>query len=148
MSYLRLIQYRIQDIAETLSSALNVDVAIADKNLTRIAGTGNFHDRIDENCPEDSLFATVLSSGEPKVNLSRGEDCINCSNSKFCSEHANISYPIKIDDEVIGVISFASFDVDQADVMRLKKEEYFNMLRQTAYTIEKEIISIKIINLF
>lgn len=146
MSYLRLIQYRIQDIAETLSSALNVDVAIADKNLTRIAGTGNFHDRIDENCPEDSLFATVLSSGEPKVNLNRGEDCINCSNSNYCSEHANISYPIKIDDEVIGVISFASFDVDQADLMRLKKEEYFNMLRQTAFTIEKEVISIKITN--
>lgn len=146
MSYLRLIQYRIQDIADTLSSTLNVDVAIADKNLTRIAGTGNFHARIDENCPEDSLFAKVLTSGEPKVNLNRGEDCINCSNSNFCSEHANISYPIKIDDEVIGVISFASFDVDQADIMRVKKEEYFNMLRQTAFMIEKEVISIKITN--
>lgn len=146
MSYLRLIQYRIQDIADTLSSALNVDVAIADKNLTRIVGTGNFHDRIDEDCPEDSLFATVLNTGEPKININRGEDCINCSNSKLCREHANISYPIKIDDEVIGVISFASFDLEQADIMKLKSEEYFNMLKQTAFMIEKEVISIKITN--
>lgn len=146
MSYLRLIQYRIQDIADTLASALNVDVAIADKNLTRIVGTGNFHDRIDENCPEDSLFAKVLSTGEPKININRGEDCINCSNSKHCSEHANISYPIKIEDEVIGVISFASFDLEQADIMRLKSEEYFNMLKQTAFMIEQEVTSIKITN--
>ena len=146
MSYLRLIQYRIQDIADTLASALNVDVAIADKNLTRIVGTGNFHDRIDGNCPEDSLFAKVLSTGEPKININRGEDCINCSNSKHCSEHANISYPIKIEDEVIGVISFASFDLEQADIMRLKSEEYFNMLKQTAFMIEQEVTSIKITN--
>lgn len=146
MSYLRLIQYRIQDIADTLASALNVDVAIADKNLTRIVGTGNFHDRVDENCPEDSLFAKVLSTGEPKININRGEDCINCSNSKHCSEHANISYPIKIENEVIGVISFASFDLEQADIMRLKSEEYFNMLKQTAFMIEQEVTSIKITN--
>lgn len=146
MSYLRLIQYRIQDIADTLASALNVDVAIADKNLTRIVGTGNFHDRIDENCPEDSLFAKVISTGEPKVNINREEDCINCSNSKHCSEHANISYPIIIEDDVIGVISFASFDLEQAHIMKLKREEYFNMLKQTAFMIEQEVISTKITN--
>ncbi len=146
MSYLRLIQYRLQDIAETLASALNIDVAIADKNLTRIAGTGNFHDRIDENCPEDSLFAKVLLSGEPKVNINRGDDCINCSNSEHCTEYANISYPIKVENEVIGVISFASFDANQADLIKLKNEEYLNMLRQTASMIEKEVISIQITN--
>lgn len=146
MSYLRLIQYRIQDIAETLSSALNVDVAIADKNLTRIAGTGNFYNRIDENCPEDSLFAIVLKSGKPKINLNRGEDCVSCSNSQYCSEYANISYPIIIEDEVIGVISFASFDAEQANIMAMKKDEYFNMLRETALMIEKEVINIKITN--
>lgn len=146
MSYLRLIQYRIQDIADTLASALNIDVAIADKNLTRIAGTGNFYDRIDEDCPEDSLFAKVLRTGEPKVNINRGEDCTNCSNSKYCSEYANISYPIKIEDEVIGVISFASFDLEQANIMKLKSEEYFNMLKQTAFMIKQEVASIKITN--
>ncbi len=146
MSYLRLIQYRLQDIAETLASALSVDVAIADKNLTRIAGTGNFHDRIDQNCPEDSLFAKVISTGEPKVNINRGEDCINCSNSEHCTEYANISYPIKLEHETIGVISFASFDVEQADLIKLKKEEYSNMLRQTAFMIEKEVSNIQITN--
>lgn len=51
MSYLRLIQYKVQDWAETMASVLNVEVAIADKNLTRIVGTGNFYDKIEENFP-------------------------------------------------------------------------------------------------
>ena len=42
MSYLRLIQDKMQIWAETVSSALDVDVSVADQNLTRIIGTGNF----------------------------------------------------------------------------------------------------------
>lgn len=146
MSYLRLIQDKIQKWSETVALALDADVAVADKNLTRIVGTGNFYDKIDESCAEDSLFAKVINSGSPNINLVKGEDCITCSNSENCSEFANMSYPIKIEEDVVGVISFASFDGDKADMMRLKKDEYFNMLKHTAEIIEKEIIEIKVTN--
>lgn len=138
----------MQDWAETMSSALNVDVAIADKNLTRIVGTGNFYNRIDEDCPEDSLFAKVIETGVPKINLIAKDelDCINCSNYEYCNEHANMSYPIKMDDKIIGVISFASFNNEQAQVMNIKKDEYFKMLQQYAEMIEKEISRVKMTN--
>ena len=148
MSYLRLIQDKMQIWAETVSSALDVDVSVADKNLTRIIGTGKFYDKIDESCSEDSLFAKVINSGEPNLNLVKGNYCINCSRAETCSEFANMSYPIKIDEEVIGVLSFASFNEEQANMMILKKDEYFNMLSHNVEMIEKEIIGIKTTNKF
>lgn len=138
----------MQNWAETVASALNVDVAVADKNLTRIVGTGNFYNRIDEDCAEDSLFAKVMETGIPKINLitKNEEDCLKCSNYNLCNEYANMSYPLKVEKEIIGVISFASFDTEQAQIMSLKKDEYFKMLEHTAEMIEKEISRIKITN--
>lgn len=146
MPYLRLIQPSMQKLAETVASALDVEVAIADKNLTRIVGTGQFYTRLDEDCADDSLFAKVIEGGVPIVNLTREEYCKNCSHLEDCPEFANMSYPIKKDNEVCGVVSFASLDLDQADLMRLKKEEYFNMLKEVSMTIEREIYNLRITN--
>lgn len=146
MSYLRLIQYKMQNLAETVALALNVEVAIADKNLTRIVGTGDFFNKIDDVCADDSLFARVLRTGEPIINLTRDKECMKCSNKDSCLEFANMIYPIKENNEIIGVLSFASFDPEQASLIRLKKEEYFNMLKETADRVEQEIINIRITN--
>jgi len=100
----------MQNLAGTVASIMNIEVAIADKNLTRIVGTGDFYERIDGECPDDSLFATVIESGILIVNLTRNEHCAQCSFRDSCAEFANMSYPIKNEDETIGVISFASFD--------------------------------------
>ena len=123
MSYLRLIQGTLQNLAVTLALALNIDVVIADKYLTRIVGTGKFNSKLDENCSGDSLFANVIKTGKPKINLKKvdSEICTNCSNLVNCHEYANMTYPIKIDDEIIGVVSFASFNGEQADIMTYKK---------------------------
>ena len=146
MSYLRLIQYKMQSLAETVALALNVEVAIADKNLTRIVGTGDFFTKIDDACADDSIFARVLQTGEPIINLTREEGCLSCSNKENCREFANMIYPIKDNDEIIGVLCFASFDKVQADLIKIKQEEYFNMLKQTAGIVEQDIINIKITN--
>lgn len=146
MSYLRLIQPKMQKLAETVASALNVEVAIADKNLTRIVGTGLFYDKLDKDCSEDSLFAKVIESGTPIINLTKDQHCTNCSQRKACSEHANMTYPIRNDGRIIGVISFASFDIEQTRIIHLKRDEYFNMLQETAGTIEREIANINITN--
>src|SRR5699024_5589731 len=125
-----------------------IEVAIADKNLTRIVGTGDFYNKINENCSEDSLFAKVIENGEYIINLTENKYCINCSDRKNCPEFANMSYPIRSDGEVIGVVSFASFDPDQTDIMRVKKDEYFNMLKESSRIVEQEITNIKIGNKF
>ncbi len=146
MSYLRLIRDKMQNLAETVASVLDVEVAIADRNLTRIVGTGDFYRRLDESCAEDSLFAKVIELGNPIINLSRGEHCIDCSNSQDCPEFANMSHPIGVNGDILGVVSFASFDEEQANIMRLKKDEYYNMLKETAGIVEQEILNINIAN--
>ncbi len=146
MSYLRLIKNKMQNLAETMASVMNVEVAIADSNLTRIVGTGDFCSKLDENCAEDSLYAKVVETGQPIINLTRDEYCSTCSNKENCYEFSNMSYPIKLEDEVIGVISFASFNAEQANNMRFRRNEYFNMLKETAAIVEREIFNIKIAN--
>lgn len=146
MSYLHLIKKKMQNLAETMASIMNLEVAIADSNLIRIVGTGNFYARLDESCTKDSLFAKVIETGQPIINLFRDEYCYNCSNKDNCPERANMSYPIKFEEKVIGVISFASFNAEQENTIRFRKDEYFNMLKETAGIIEQEIFNIKMTN--
>lgn len=143
MSYLRMIKNKIQPMVETVASALNIEVVVADRNLTRIAGTGDFYNRVNENCSDDSLFAKVIESGESIINLSRKEHCKNCSKVEICSEFANMSYPIKNNLKIIGVVSFSSFDKEQTEIIKIKKYEYYNMLKQTAEMIEKDILNVQ-----
>src|SRR5699024_2184584 len=118
--YLRLIQPNMQKLAETVASALEIEVAIADKNLTRIVGTGVFYSKLDKNCPDDSLFAKVIKSGKPIINIVADDYCRDCSDKNHCLEFTNMSYPIRNNNQVVGVVSFATFDIRQANLMTVK----------------------------
>lgn len=146
MSYLRLIKHKMQSLSEAVALALNVGVAVADKNLIRIVGTGGFYTKIDDACADDSLFAKVLKDGQARVNLKRDKECKDCSNKENCLEFANMIYPIKDGKETIGVLCFASFDKVQTELIRRKKEEYFNMLKETVSIIEQDIENMHITN--
>lgn len=146
VSYLRLIRPNMQNLAETVASVLGVEVAVADRNLTRLVGTGKFYDKLDKNCSDDSLFARVIKSGDHIINLEHSEICESCSNKDECTEFANMSYPISNKGEVVGVVSFASFDPKQAEVIKLRKQEYFNMLKETSWIIEQELSNIQLKN--
>lgn len=148
MSYLKLIDDKIQSLAESLSSILNVETTVVDSSLLRIAGTGDFYHRINESSPENSLFAKVLKNGKPEFNIYEKDNavCRSCSYGDTCKERKSMIYPIKVEEENIGVVCFASFNPVQDQLMLSKKEEYMDMLKHFAESIEKEIISIKMIN--
>ena len=148
MSYLKLIEDKVQYLAESLSTVLNVEITVTDKNLLRIAGTGDFYNRINENSPENSLFDTVIKTGEPKYDIFKKENniCISCSNFGNCKEEGNMVYPIRVEGEIVGVVGFATFDKGQAKIMYNKKDEYIDMLKHFSNSIEKEILGIKMIN--
>lgn len=148
MSYLKLIDDKIQSLAESLSSILNVETTVVDENLLRIAGTGDFYYRINETSPENSLFAKVLKSGKPELNIYDKDRliCRQCNYADTCKERKSMIYPIKVDDEVIGVVCFASFNQTQDELMVGRQEEYLDMLEHFAESIEKEIASIKMMN--
>lgn len=148
MSYLNLIADKIQSLAESLSSVLNVDITVVDHNLIRVAGTGDFYHRINETSPTDSLFASVLKNGIPELNIYNEERlvCRECSYREACKERNSMIHPLSIDGEIIGVVCFASFDSQQDEGMLTKKEEYFGMLQHFAQSIEKDIEGTMLVN--
>lgn len=148
MSYLNLIADKIQELAESLSSVLNVDITVVDNYLIRVAGTGDFYHRINENSPNDSLFANVIKNGIPEMNIYDEERvvCRECSYRDTCKERNSMIYPLRIDNEIIGVVCFASFNSDQDESMLSKKEEYFGMLKHFAESIEKDLKAIMMVN--
>ncbi|MGE5631173.1 MAG: sigma 54-interacting transcriptional regulator [Caulobacteraceae bacterium] len=148
MSYLKLIDDKVQSLSESLSSILNVETTVVDENLLRIAGTGDFYHRINESSPENSLFAKVLKSGIPELNIYDKDRpvCRACKNSDTCKESKSMIYPIKVEGEIVGVVCFASFNPAQDELMVSKKEEYMDMLKHFAESIEKEIASIRMVN--
>lgn len=148
MYYLKLIEDKVQSLAESLSSALDIETTVVDKNLIRIAGTGDFYHRINENSPVNSLIAKVLKTGETELNIFDKEKavCRECANASICKERKSMIHPIKIDKETIGVVCFASFNQAQDQLMEAKSGEYLEMLKHFAESIEKEITSIRMLN--
>ena len=54
--------------AEVLSQILRVDVEIVDKDLVRIAGTGMFRDKINENMgKEGHVYNEVMKTGKEQI---------------------------------------------------------------------------------
>ncbi len=145
MSYLRLLEDKIQNVAEDISATLNIDVTVVDDELVRVGGTGKFHYRIYENSPQDSIFAKILRSGEPEWNKTTKDShvCQKCSNYFNCEERGNMTYPIKVEGQNIGVVSFAAFNSEQKELMLSKCDEYLAILQQVARTIEIEVLNIK-----
>lgn len=148
MSYLKLIDDKIQSLSESLSSVLNIDITVVDDNLLRIAGTGCFYNRINENSPENSLFSKVLQNGTPELNEfdTTNSICLSCSYADACKESKSMIFPIKVDQEIIGVVCFASFTPEQDQLMVNNKDKYMDMIKHLADNIEKEILSIKMVN--
>lgn len=148
MSYLRLIEDKIQSFAESMSSTLNVEITVVDNNLMRIAGTGDFYYRINMTSPSNSWFARVLKTGIEVMNLNKGSNsvCAKCVDLNICKERITFVSPIKDGEDIIGVVCFASFNDVQDQIIISKKDEYMTMLRHFAKNIETEISNIKMVN--
>lgn len=117
-SVLRDMQGTVIKYAEILSQILQVDVEIVDRDLFRVAGTGLFADKINENMGEEGhVYNEVMKSGREQIIMEPGEHpiCRFCYKQQNCDETFEISMPIKIDREVIGVIGLVCFTDDQRE---------------------------------
>ncbi|WZL75081.1 sigma 54-interacting transcriptional regulator [Clostridiaceae bacterium 35-E11] len=109
-------QDTIMKYAEILSEVLKVDVEILDYKLNRIAGTGEFEGKINNDISnEGHIYKRVIETGEKNVNRNPGkqEICIGCPHMNSCEEKFGMSTPIKMNNKVIGVIGFVCFTEKQ-----------------------------------
>ena len=118
-SVLKDIQDTVINYAKILSHIIKVDVEIVDANLYRIAGTGIFASKINQDMScEGFVYKTVLATGEPQLIHEPGNHplCASCPKQHLCEEKLELCTPIKLASEIIGVIGLVCFTDRQKNI--------------------------------
>lgn len=125
----------VQKYAEITAEIARVDVEVVDAVLTRVAGTGIFLEGINEDVSENShVYRHAIETGDRQVVFEPGKDerCRACKKKDECDECFEISMPIKIKDEIIGVIGMACSDMESKELITSNLESYLDFLEQIA----------------
>ncbi|MGL6104764.1 helix-turn-helix domain-containing protein [Romboutsia sp.] len=134
----------IQGICDNMSSVLEVDVTLVSKDLTRIAGTGIFREKIGETISEQAIYYAVLKEDKSYViNKELEDNCNRCANRENCKELADICTPVKLGNQVLGVLGIAAFDEEQKHKLLSKDKELIAFIRSMS-----DLISFKLDELY
>jgi transcriptional regulator with PAS, ATPase and Fis domain len=139
---LRDIQDTVTQYAEAIAGVINVDVEIVDHELTRLAGTGFYKDRLNESIANEGfVFKTALETGETQVIKDPGHNrlCISCPKQLVCAEKLEICKPIKLKDTTIGVIGLICFFDEQRDQVLENFDAYLAFLDKIAEFIASKV---------
>jgi transcriptional regulator with PAS, ATPase and Fis domain len=134
-SILQEIQETVIQYAQVISHVIKVDVEIVDNRLTRIAGTGVYQDRINEDMSQEGfVYQQVLALGEPQVIEEPGQHplCRLCPRQDCCSEKMELCTPIKLDKDIIGVIGLICFTQEQKEYLLDNIDAFQQFLVQIA----------------
>ena len=112
------IQTAVQQTAEAIAAALQIEVEIADHNMVPIAGTGRYKDGCGRK-QTDFIYRHVLTTGQPLVIDQPGQHelCRPCSLWGSCLETVKVVVPIRLGEETLGVIGLIGFDAVHAEQM-------------------------------
>ncbi|MDR7869715.1 MAG: sigma 54-interacting transcriptional regulator [Tissierellaceae bacterium] len=133
MSLLKGMQSTAIKYAEALSKVLMVDVEIVDDKLFRVAGTGMFKDQLNKFMEEEGhVYKEVMKSKEKQIIMNPGNHhiCSTCSKENTCEETFEMSMPIKMHEEVIGVIGLVCFTYEQREHILSNLDIYIEFLEQ------------------
>ncbi|GMB00555.1 sigma-54-dependent Fis family transcriptional regulator [Pelosinus sp. IPA-1] len=110
----------IQDVViqygKVISHVIKMDVEIVDANLFRISGTGIYNNQINiDMSKEGFVYKQVLATGKTQLIEKPGEHifCTLCPKQGRCEEKMELCTPIKLNDEIIGVIGLICFNEEQ-----------------------------------
>lgn len=147
----------VQKYAKIAGEIAKVDVEVVDANLIRVAGTGIFSDGINQDVSENShVYKNAILTGERQIVYEPGKDdrCKGCSIKNECHETFEISMPINMKGEIIGVIGMACANEESKKIILDNLDNYLEFLAQIADFIstkafedEEEKNKISIINI-
>jgi len=129
--------------ASVISKVLNVDVEIVDLKLKVIAGTGRYKDMINQRMSEEGhIYKLVIETGKMKIveNPREHEICLKCPERSKCIETFDMSAPIKLNDEVIGVIGLVCTTESQKAHILENYETFINFLEQISDLIASKAL--------
>ncbi len=101
----------MQRVAEAIAVALGVDVEITDRDLLRVAGTGEFSRQLGNSLAgQGRVHAHVLQIGATIIIEDPGhhELCYTCVMAKRCYATAELCCPISHGNTIVGVMGLVS----------------------------------------
>lgn len=125
----------VQKYAKITAEIAKVDVEVVDARLVRVAGTGIFSDCINDDVSENShVYKNAIATGERQIVREPGKDerCKNCKIKNECHETFEISMPINMKGEIIGVIGMACADEESKNLISDNLDSYLGFLAQIA----------------
>lgn len=141
MSLLKDISANVQQVADATGIALGVEVEIVDEELSIIGGTGRYADMVGQKeeagvLDSNYLYARVLRSGmteliEDAVNDKLYGLSIGYSNGDT-HELAEVCTPIKISNQIIGIIGLIAINEEQRDVLLDKNKNMIAFVEKMA----------------
>ena len=131
------IQDTVMKYADIISRISNIDVEVVDSRLFRVAGTGMFRSAINQDMSQEGyVYRQVLETGTTMIITEPGqaEICRECPHRRDCRETIEISMPIRMENEIIGVIGLVGTTPEQKTQM-LENEELYMDFFSAVFTI-------------
>lgn len=137
------LQSELIKYAQIISEVLKVDIQIIDTQFNRIAGTGYWKDKINENV-KDNAYVTgkVFQMGEKVIIHNPRENliCKNCKIKESCKETMEISIPIRLGDKIVGTIECVCVNEKQKKHILNNQSTYIKFIEQIAKLLESRMI--------
>ncbi len=142
MYHLSDIKSTVQQTADAIAAALKIEVEIADADLIRVAGTGKYKSRCGGPMDDGFVFRHVMSTGASVIidNPGFNELCQPCPRSGKCQESAEVAIPIRVGDEIIGVIGLVSFNEEQTKRLMDNEQSLLLFLEKMAELLVGKVI--------
>lgn len=146
MSLLKEIHQTVQRTAEAIADVLKIEVEIADSNLVRVAGTGQYKEQCGSVMQDGFVYQHVLATGNTVVIENPGyhDLCQPCPRRGICYESGEIASPILLHDKPVGVIGLISFDPVQAKRLMDNREWMLQFVVKMAELIAGNLSAIMV----
>ncbi|QOX63625.1 PAS domain-containing protein [Anoxybacterium hadale] len=153
MSLLKEIAPSVQQVAEAIAIAVGVEVEIVDNQLTIVGGTSVYAQRIGEKeeageIDGNYLYARVLRTGMT-MNIADAQSDQNYGTSvdAFGSyELAEICTPIKVSDQIIGIIGLVALNEKQRAILLDKNRSMVSFVEKMADLLGAKAMQKKALN--
>ena len=131
-----------QKVCDAIAAVIGLEVEVVDKSLLRIAGTGKYRLRVGHSLEhEGAAYRQVLRTGQGTIVTRPGMEpiCGLCPKYGSCDEKAELSAPITVEGEVVGVIGLLCFDESQRARLLSRLESHKDFIEHMAGLLASKV---------
>lgn len=123
---------KVQSHLAPLAALLDVEIVLIDAAGCCVGGTGPYLGGLGLTVPQDNALTYSLLSRQSTMVLNPRKDtvCLACSGRESCTDTANFTGPIIVNDKVLAVVQIVAFTAHQRAQLLVKAEKAFELIQQ------------------